>query len=152
MSYIEDSLAPDETLLYRTHLHWVMFAKPIGWFIISGLLHETNFEPLVFVSILLCLVALYLLIEAFVIFITSEFAVTSNRILAKRGFIRRSSLEIYLRNVESTRVEQGIPGRLLGYGSIALTGTGGSENSFKNISSPLKLRYEIERQASIAQR
>jgi hypothetical protein len=39
-------------------------------------------------------------------------------------------------------------GRIFGYGSVTLTGTGGVREVFHNVSSPLELRRRIQGQAA----
>jgi uncharacterized membrane protein YdbT with pleckstrin-like domain len=84
--------------------------------------------------------------KSLIAYATSEFAVTNKRILFKIGFIRRNSLEIFLRKIEAINVRQGIIGRILGYGTITVTGTGGTHQPFHKISSPLKFRKRAHEQ------
>jgi hypothetical protein len=70
----------------------------------------------------------------------------SKRVLAKHGFIQRESIETLLSKVEAISVDQGIPGRVLGFGTIVLTGTGGTEESFPRIAAPLEFRRQIQSQ------
>lgn len=74
---------------------------------------------------------------------TTEFAITNRRIIAKTGFIRRHTLEIFLQKIESIEVNQNILGRLLNFGSVTVTGTGSTKESFKAIKDPLTLRKYI---------
>lgn len=90
------------------------------------------------------LIGAHLFVYRLIEFKTSEFAVTSKRVLIKRGFIRRHSLEILLAKVESIGVDQSPLGRLLGFGTIVVSGTGGTKERFKNISRPLEFRKNIQ--------
>jgi uncharacterized membrane protein YdbT with pleckstrin-like domain len=74
---------------------------------------------------------------------TTEFAVTNKRVLAKTGWIRRQTLELLLLKVESISVHQGILGRLLNFGVVTVTGTGGTKESFKAITDPVAFRSKI---------
>lgn len=82
---------------------------------------------------------------------TSEFGVTTNRVLMKTGLIRRNSFEVLLSKVEGIQVNQGILGRVLGYGTIVVTGTGGSADPFRRISSPLHFRRQVQEQVASTQ-
>jgi len=55
---------------------------------------------------------------------TSEFAVTNKRVLIKTGLVRRHSLETLLSKIESIGVAQSILGRILGFGTIVISGNG----------------------------
>ena len=47
---------------------------------------------------------------------------------------------MFLEKVESIQVDQGIFGRLLDFGSITISGTGGDKSPVKNVSQPLEFR------------
>ncbi len=79
---------------------------------------------------------------------TSEFGVTNKRVIIKVGFLRRKTLELLLRHVEAISVDQSVMGRLLNYGSVTLTGTGGVREVFHNISKPLEFRRQIQGEAA----
>jgi uncharacterized membrane protein YdbT with pleckstrin-like domain len=68
--------------------------------------------------------------------------------LIKVGLIRRHSLELLLQKVEGIGVDQGILGRILGYGTITVSGVGGTQEAFRMISNPLEFRRQV--QASLA--
>ena len=59
---------------------------------------------------------------AFVIYKTTEIAITNKRIIAKFGFISRRTIEINLQKIESIQVDQNVLGRLLDYGTIVIAG------------------------------
>jgi uncharacterized membrane protein YdbT with pleckstrin-like domain len=79
-------------------------------------------------------------------YLTTEFAVTDSRIIAKSGVLRRNSLELHLRKLESIDVSQPLMGRIFGYGTIVASGTGGTRQPFPNIADPMGLRNRINRQ------
>ena len=68
---------------------------------------------------------------------------TNRRVIAKHGFIRRHTLEMLLSKVESVTVSQNILGRLLNFGSVTVTGTGGTKESFRAIVEPIAVRKKI---------
>ena len=143
MNYIENNLMKDEKVLYRTTLHWIVFLPPvllmiIGIYIISRGAGEWGFIVL--------LLGIILIIPAFITYNTSEFGVTDKRILIKVGFIKRDSIEILLGKIEGIQVNQGIMGRMLDYGTITITGTGGTGAPFKKIKSPLNFRKAAQEQ------
>jgi len=71
---------------------------------------------------------------------TTELAITSKRVIVKTGLIRRNTTELNHSKVESFSVDQGILGRILGFGTLVLTGTGGGKTKISNIASPLDFR------------
>jgi uncharacterized membrane protein YdbT with pleckstrin-like domain len=74
--------------------------------------------------------------------------VTTKRVIIKVGLVRRRSVELLLRQVEAIRVEQGILGRILGYGTIIVGGTGGTAEPFSEIAAPLEFRRQVQMQSS----
>jgi uncharacterized membrane protein YdbT with pleckstrin-like domain len=149
MSYLDDHLLGGERIVYRAHLHWIIFATA---FIVALLgLALTIFlrwlDPQYwYLGLALIGIGLLLAISPAIRYTSSEFAVTDKRVLAKHGFIQRDSIETLLSKVEAIGVDQGIVGRLLGYGSINITGTGGTEELFPQISRPLEFRRQIQSQ------
>jgi len=103
------------------------------------------------VGALFLLLAILTGIASFIRYSTSEFGITNKRVLAKVGFIRRNSLEVLLSKVEGIQVNQGILGRILGFGSIVVSGTGGTKDPFHKISAPLEFRRRVQEQITAVQ-
>lgn len=124
-SYVDEVLIKDEVVEYRGHLTlWGFF-----WWIFFGLL----LLPLFGAGLLLWL-------WAFVVYKSTELAVTNKRIIVKSGLIQRNTIEMFLEKVESIQVDQGIFGRLFDFGSITISGTGGDKSPVRNVSKPLEFR------------
>ena len=79
---------------------------------------------------------------------TAEFCVTDKRVVIKVGFIQRRTVETMLGKVESIGVDQGLVGRVFNFGTILVVGTGGTQDSFRNISNPLEFRRQVQAEAS----
>jgi uncharacterized membrane protein YdbT with pleckstrin-like domain len=79
---------------------------------------------------------------------TSEFAVTTSRLIFKVGLISRYTTELLLSKVESIGVQQGLMGRLLNHGDLTVTGTGGAREVFRRVRDPIGFRNHVQ-QASI---
>jgi uncharacterized membrane protein YdbT with pleckstrin-like domain len=147
MSYVDKNLMPSEKVIYRTHLHWVVFLWPILWFVVAIWLYSAGVaNGSIFATLVLLLIAFPMLFDAFVARRTSEFAVTNKRVLIKTGLIRRHSLETLLNKIEGIHVEQGILGRIVDYGTIIITGTGGSKEPFHRIANPMEFRRRVQEQ------
>jgi uncharacterized membrane protein YdbT with pleckstrin-like domain len=159
MSYVSRNLMPGEDIVAIARLHWLVFLRAMFYLVLSiTLLNASNFfeRPVVAWSIFAAgLVFLFFFfirgIAAAIRYWTSEYAVTSKRLIVKVGLIRRDSLELLLAKVEAVGVNQSILGRLFGYGTLVITGTGGSSNSYNTISSPLAFRREVQEQVGSVQ-
>jgi uncharacterized membrane protein YdbT with pleckstrin-like domain len=146
VSYIDATLLPDEHVVYRTALHWIIFA-PAALVLIAGLvLIALPGARLVGAAVLV--LGAVLLVSPLVAYLTTELGVTNKRMIVKVGFIRRRTLELLLRQVEALSVDQTLTGRMLGYGSITLTGTGGVREIFHRVREPLELRRRIQGQVA----
>jgi len=145
MTYIEQNLMNGESIVYRSHLHWIIFLWPIIWFIVAIMFFTVGGKADI-VGTLVFLVAIVTGISAFIKYKTSEFGITNKRVIVKVGFIHRNSLEVLLNKVESIQVNQDILGRFLGYGSITVSGTGGTKDPFHKIDAPLEFRKKVQEQ------
>ena len=127
MSYIDDSLIEGEVLVHRAR---------VSWWSQFGLV-------LLGVLTLIAVVGLVFLIWAWVRVRSTELAITSRRIIAKFGFVKRHTVEINLDKVESLKVEQGVWGRFLNFGTIFISGSGSSVAPIPNIADPLVVRRKF---------
>ncbi len=124
-SYVEDVLISDERVMYRAKISkWSLW----HFFLVGALL-----LPLFGVGLLLWL-------WAWIIYSTTELAITNKRVMAKTGLIQRNTIEIFLEKIESIQVEQGVLGRLFNFGDVVISGTGVHSAPFRSISDPLALR------------
>jgi uncharacterized membrane protein YdbT with pleckstrin-like domain len=144
MSYIESNLLPDENVVYRARLHWIVFWKAFALIILGTIFMLV--QPII--AGIVIAIGIFGIISPIIDYATSEFGVTNKRVIIKVGFLRRRTLELLLRHVEAISVDQSVTGRILGFGSITLTGTGGVREVFHNISSPLEFRRQVQGEAS----
>ena len=155
MSYARKHLIPDEKLLYETRLHWIVLFWPVivPTIILVGLggwlaYHYANADTNNMKEIGIGLIVVGLLI--FIIGLTkrnaTEMAVTNKRVLIKQGVFGRRTLEILLQKIESIAVEEPMSGRMLGYGTVIVRGTGGTPEPFPKMAHPLEFRRHVEEQ------
>lgn len=80
------------------------------------------------------------------------FTITNKRVRSKVGIVSRSIHEVFIKDVRSVNLHQGILERLFGLGSINIgsAGTAGVEVSFKGISQPLEIKEKIQKLATLA--
>jgi uncharacterized membrane protein YdbT with pleckstrin-like domain len=145
MSYVDNSLIPDEQVAFRTRLHLIIFLPPILLLGISIVLFAYA-VPLAAEAVLV--VAILWGLAKYVDYASSEFAVTNKRVIIKVGMLRRRTVEMLNTKVEAIAVNQGLIGRILGYGNIVVTGTGGTNEPFNGISSPLEFRRAVQAHSS----
>jgi uncharacterized membrane protein YdbT with pleckstrin-like domain len=159
MSYINETLMTDEVVLYRAKPHWIIFTPALGWLFLALLILLLapsyyfanvalygNYTLSDIVGFIVLIIAIISGLIAYVSYQTSEYGITNKRILMKIGFISRVSVEILLQRVESIQVYQSIAGRIFNYGSIVISGTGGSKDPFYSIPDPLLFRRYAQQQ------
>jgi uncharacterized membrane protein YdbT with pleckstrin-like domain len=149
MSYLDDHLLDGERIVYRAHLHWTIFGMAIVVVLLGVALGIVLYiyEPVYwYLGAIVAGIGLLLAIGPLIRYVGTEFAVTNKRVLSKTGFIQRESDETLLSKVEAIAVDQGILGRVLGFGTVRITGSGGTEDAFAGISQPLEFRRQVQSQ------
>lgn len=119
-SYVNEHLIKDEEVIYETSYHWIIFLE------IASIL-TLFIRPLILKS-------------------SDEFVVTNKRIIIKTGFISRDTIELNLNKVESIEVEQSVFGRMLGFGTLKVNGTGVTGQEFHKVNDPLEFRRRLQEQ------
>jgi uncharacterized membrane protein YdbT with pleckstrin-like domain len=72
--------------------------------------------------------------------------VTNRRVILARGVMDRKTEEILLQKIESIGVEQGVWGRMLGYGTVTFRGTGGTYEPLDHVAGALELRRQVQQE------
>jgi uncharacterized membrane protein YdbT with pleckstrin-like domain len=76
----------------------------------------------------------------------TEMALTNRRVVIKTGLVGRTTIEMLLNKVESIEVSETVLGRMLGYGTIVVIGTGGTPEPFHRVAHPLEFRSKVQQQ------
>lgn len=160
MTRAERGLLPDEKIVYRTRLHWLVYAGPVLMILLvsapcaAGIFwYRFRFAAAVRLILLAAALAPFAaLLASGLVRGASEFVVTNLRVVIYLGVLSTRSFEIMLNKVESIGVVQGLIGRALGYGSIVVGGTGGSKEAFSSIQDPFEFRKMVEQQMEAAAR
>ena len=152
MKYVERVLQPGETVQYRSTIHWIVYLHSLLFFIVgaAGIVVLVSANQL---KIPLPVLALFIgvgsiggifcFLPAWLKRRSTELAVTNRRVIFKRGFIRRHTIEMNMDKVESVDVDQSFWGRIFNYGTIVVHGTGGSLEPLPRIDSPIEFRNQV---------
>ena len=154
MSYVSRVLQPGEQVVHDAKLHWIIFSRAIvaataclvlvvGAIASAGSQRHYLSLALWIAAAIFALLALSAGLAAFIRRAATEFAVTNHRVIYKKGLLARHTLEMNRAKVESVDVDQSIPGRFLGYGTVVVRGTGGSLEPIRNVADPLIFRSHI---------
>jgi uncharacterized membrane protein YdbT with pleckstrin-like domain len=151
MSYVKSVLQPGETVRFATDIHWMVYIPgfllllvAIAVYVVASVLlaGQGAFVVKIVAGLVFIVAAVFLFLGWFKR-LTTEVAVTDKRIIYKRGFISRYTIEMHLDKVESVDVDQSIMGRIFGYGDIIIRGVGASLEPLRNIESPIEFRSHV---------
>ena len=160
MSYVEKHLIAGENVVYTTRLHWTVLLGPMLLALIFGvpgialLVRSTadqggrsaSFTPMVAGGLILLVIAVICIAAGMAKRNATEMAVTNKRLVVKVGLASRRTLELLLQKVESIGVEESLMGRMLGYGTVIVRGTGGTPEPFDRMAHPIEFRKQVQEQ------
>ena len=124
MSYIEESLSEGEKVVAVFKQHWVTRLWLVLW--------------------ILLLVTIPIALYEWLRLRTIEHGVTNKRVIYKQGIVSRQTEEMKLGSIETVEIDQGIWGRILGFGDIRVTGKGISDVLFRRMDNPMEVKRRIE--------
>jgi uncharacterized membrane protein YdbT with pleckstrin-like domain len=153
MGYIDRSLGDGETVILRARFHWLYDVAAWGGTLAPGLVllfflaraqqGPVPFaadDPVTWATLALALLFVFCFINSMVMIVrkwTTEVGVTSHRFVEKYGVITLRSNEIAVPNIEGVRVNQGVLGRIFGYGQVRIEGTGDDSVLTPTIADPV---------------
>jgi len=124
VSYLEESLSDGEKVVAIFSQHWITKLWLVLW--------------------ILLVVTIPIAIYEWLRLRTMEHAVTNKRVVYKRGIVSRHTEEMKIGSIETVEIDQGIWGRILGFGDIKVTGKGISDVTFRRMDDPMDVKRRIE--------
>jgi len=153
MSYIDKSLGDGEAVITRARFHWLYNLSAWLQLLVPAVLliallswasRQTNFldtgNPVTWTAALVALwfvLGLISFLRMMILKWTTEVGVTSHRFVEKYGVLSMRTNEIALPNIEGVKVHQSLLGRVFGYGTIRIEGTGVDAVTTPNIADPV---------------
>jgi len=148
--YVDSVIQPGETIRHITTVSWVTYLPGILTLIVGLIVYSLapsqagwGRTAIVFTTLVICGFGILLIGRAWFRRFTTEVAVTDRRIIYKRGFIYRHTVEMHMDKVESVDVDQSILGRLLNFGDIVIHGTGETVEPLREIDDPIEFRNHV---------
>ncbi len=127
MSYVANTMGDNERVIFRARFHWSYTMTALLWLLILGVIA----------------VGIWMFLSMMIKKWTTEIVVTNERFVLKTGWISIKTQEVSLQKIEEVKLHQSILGRLLGYGSLHIQGTGVGSIEVPNIKQPLAFRRQI---------
>lgn len=153
MAFPKRLLIEGEELVLDLRPHPVALALPAFVLLVAlvgaGWLSTTALNVWIGWAIFIAIVIAYV-IPRFLNWWTSLFAVTSDRLIHRSGWISKTSMEIPLEAINDVRLEQGIVDRIVGAGSIIISSAStGGVNRFNDVRHPEEVQKTIYHQGEL---
>jgi uncharacterized membrane protein YdbT with pleckstrin-like domain len=156
MSNLDKILLPDERISFHTKKSIIIFTMPLVWTALTlfFLLQTRQFVHGVGAGLPLLnsisnlawipgIVAAFSWCNQALMYVTSDFIVTNQRVIMREGFFTRHSTETRLFTVAEIKVEQSLLGQVMNYGSISVNSFGGGSDVFAAIKSPYAFQRSV---------
>jgi uncharacterized membrane protein YdbT with pleckstrin-like domain len=151
MAYYTKVLQPGEQVLVVGRLHWSIYLRAMIVLVIGVLLlafADRLPEPVWqrdarWVGVVILIVGALMFLRVWIRRQTTEIVVTDRRVIYKRGLLSRHTVEMNVSKIETVDVEQGLAGRIWGYGTLLIRGTGAGFEPLVSVGSPLRIRNAI---------
>jgi uncharacterized membrane protein YdbT with pleckstrin-like domain len=158
MSFPHRLLNEGEELVLDIRPHWWFFAKQAALLVVvlAGLVALAAFgaaDPLVVAAAVAAVLALLWLIGRYAKWATTNFVVTSDRLILRSGVVSKKGIEIPLERVNTVFFNQTILERVLRSGDLVIE-SGGEQGAqrVEDIPRPSRVQNEIHRQIEANQR
>jgi uncharacterized membrane protein YdbT with pleckstrin-like domain len=158
--FIEQNLMPGERLLASTRIHSATVTVPAILVVVPGILvviglvilvMGQNGLPLAIIGAVLAALMALIVLSLIVRRATTEFGLTDKRIVIKSGWVTTQVREMPLGKVEATRIEQGLLGKVFGFGSLVIIGSGGTRRYCETIGKPFEFYKSVQEQVARVQ-
>jgi uncharacterized membrane protein YdbT with pleckstrin-like domain len=149
-------LIEGEELILDLRPHWIALVMPaiatIATLAVMTVLYET-FDESILDNVVGIAGALFLVafpVRKLVAWLTSHFVVTSDRIIHRRGWIAKYSMEVPLEAINDVRFEQGIVDRVIGAGTLVVqSASEAGRQVFDHIRNPEEVQKTIYHQGEL---
>ena len=154
MPFSRKLLNEGEDLVLDLHPHWEYFLKSgsafVAALVLGGYVAFVMDDPpavLELVSAVLVLAALLWVGWTYLKWVTTNFVVTSDRLIYRHGVLSKKGIEIPLERVNTVFFSQSIIERILGDGDLVIESAGEmGRQSFSNVRKPSAVQNEIYKQ------
>ncbi len=150
MAFPRKLLNTGERLVVDIHPHWWYFAKQAAALVVSIALlifvRTKDWDVPTLLMAGVTVVVLLWFVGRYLKWMTTNFVVTSHRVVFREGVIAKKGIEIPLDRVNTIFFSQGILERVLGTGDLSIESAGErGTQSFSDIRRPSKVQNEIYR-------
>ena len=159
MTYPKKNLNANETVALDMHPHWWYFAEPAFALVVAivigiVIIVKTDSDALNWIALILLVVGALWLIGRYLKWVTTNFVITSQRLIFRQGVFAKSGIEIPLERVNNVNFNQTVFERILGAGDLLIESGGeDGQQRFTDIRHPDKVQNLVHAQMEgLAQR
>jgi len=155
MPFPKKNLNANETIALDMHPHWWYFAEP-AWSLLGSIVlgiivlaktHGDVGKVLRVVTLILLVGTAIWLVTRYMKWLTTNFVITSNRLIFRQGIIGKSGIEIPLERVNNVNFHQTVFERILGAGDLLIESGGeDGQQRFTDIRHPAQVQNLIHAQ------
>lgn len=152
MTWPEDTLTDDETIITTFRPHWKLLFVPIGWFLLLSIglaliLRWFNLGSLGWLVLVVYIgLAIWLVVQPVLTWWTSLYVLTTERLMTRTGLVSKSGIEIPLENITNVNFSQSMIERMIRAGDLLVESAGTSgQSKFKDIPRPDVFQTELYR-------
>jgi uncharacterized membrane protein YdbT with pleckstrin-like domain len=155
MPYPKSLLNDDETVVVDLHPHWWYFAEPVALLVASIVLGVLSLTALDadfwgWLALIALGVSAVWLVARYLRWITTNFVVTSDRVIFRTGFFAKSGIHIPLERVNTVFFKQGPFERIVGTGDLLIESAGEEgQQRFTDVHDPDRVQNVIHQQMDL---
>ncbi|SFB34176.1 PH domain-containing protein [Amycolatopsis marina] len=160
MAYPDDLLSEGESIVVHKHPHFKMLVVPVFVLLLTlgagiwlALLARDISPPwdlitLIAIGAVALLLVVWLFLAPLVRWRTTHFIVTSDRVIAREGVIKRTGIDIPMSRINSVQFEHGLLDRVFGCGTLIIESASDQPLKFDDIPSVEKVHTFIYREVN----
>ncbi|MEY2418574.1 MAG: hypothetical protein QOG90_1254 [Actinomycetota bacterium] len=151
MAFPEKLLNEDEQILIDSHPHWWVFAGVVSRLVLAiaiaiGIVVKFDGKAVNYIGIALIAVAVLNLLVVYLKWRTTDFVLTNDRLVTRRGIFSRDSREIPLERVMDLSCHQSLFERFIGAGDLMIESGGErGQEVFSDFGNPFELQNAVHR-------
>src|SRR3954449_10395381 len=158
VAYPDDLLSDGERVVIHKHPHWKMLLLPyivllltlgVGiWLAI--LAQDLSWSTVAFIAIgaVALILIVWLFLVPFVRWRTTHFIVTTDRLIAREGVLKRTGIDIPMGRINSVQFEHGLLDRVFGCGTLIIESASDEPLRFEDIPHVEKVHTVIYREVN----
>ena len=154
MPYPKKLLNDYEELAVDLHPHWWYFAEAVLALVVSIVIDivvlGTDESWLKWVALALIVASAVWVLIRYLKWATTNFVITSDRVIFRHGVVAKSGIEIPLERVNSVHFNQSVFERMIGAGDLLIeSGSEGGQQRFTDVHNPDKIQNLIHSQMEL---